>query len=97
MNVFNDMHNRSGKAYVNILYFFFQAEYGIRDTSVTGVQTCALPISLCQLARVLGGAQAACNAAVGLSHKPSGSGGFCTLDFDLGPRAPLSHPAASPA
>src|SRR5437762_13713043 len=27
------------------LYFFFQAEDGIRDTSVTGVQTCALPIS----------------------------------------------------
>src|SRR5437764_1316048 len=26
--------------------FFFQAEDGIRDTSVTGVQTCALPISL---------------------------------------------------
>src|SRR5215210_8340734 len=27
-------------------FFFFQAEDGIRDTSVTGVQTCALPISL---------------------------------------------------
>src|SRR5437762_4786582 len=26
--------------------FFFQAEDGIRDTSVTGVQTCALPISV---------------------------------------------------
>src|SRR5437879_7904054 len=26
------------------LFFFFQAEDGIRDTSVTGVQTCALPI-----------------------------------------------------
>ena len=26
--------------------FFFQAEDGIRDTSVTGVQTCALPISI---------------------------------------------------
>src|SRR5437763_11830358 len=25
-------------------YFFFQAEDGILDTSVTGVQTCALPI-----------------------------------------------------
>src|SRR5438093_7008432 len=30
-------------------FFFFQAEDGIRDWSVTGVQTCALPIS--QLAR----------------------------------------------
>ena len=28
------------------VFFFFQAEDGIRDTSVTGVQTCALPIYL---------------------------------------------------
>src|SRR5437762_6359063 len=28
-----------------VFFFFFQAEDGIRDTSVTGVQTCALPIS----------------------------------------------------
>ena len=27
------------------LFFFFQAEDGIRDSPVTGVQTCALPIS----------------------------------------------------
>src|ERR1017187_10894638 len=27
-----------------VSWFFFQAEDGIRDTSVTGVQTCALPI-----------------------------------------------------
>src|SRR5699024_11559303 len=27
--------------------FFFQAEDGIRDRNVTGVQTCALPISTC--------------------------------------------------
>src|SRR5436190_17153257 len=27
-------------------FFFFQAEDGIRDHCVTGVQTCALPISL---------------------------------------------------
>src|SRR5436189_1299328 len=27
-----------------VVVFFFQAEDGIRDTSVTGVQTCALPI-----------------------------------------------------
>src|SRR5882762_10418186 len=27
-----------------IFFFFFQAEDGIRDSSVTGVQTCALPI-----------------------------------------------------
>src|SRR5436305_7131591 len=27
------------------IFFFFQAEDGIRDADVTGVQTCALPIS----------------------------------------------------
>src|SRR5437868_9021351 len=30
-------------------FFFFQAEDGIRDRNVTGVQTCALPISIRQL------------------------------------------------
>src|SRR2546430_12989471 len=29
----------------SVLSFFFQAEDGIRDLTVTGVQTCALPIS----------------------------------------------------
>src|SRR5688500_19160539 len=28
-----------------MVYFFFQAEDGIRDYKVTGVQTCTLPIS----------------------------------------------------
>src|SRR5256886_10070794 len=27
-----------------VIFFFFQAEDGIRDLTVTGVQTCALPI-----------------------------------------------------
>src|SRR5256885_5397254 len=29
---------------LNKIFFFFQAEDGIRDYKVTGVQTCALPI-----------------------------------------------------
>src|SRR5260370_41200253 len=29
---------------MDFCFFFFQAEDGIRDSSVTGVQTCALPI-----------------------------------------------------
>src|SRR5207244_10576054 len=29
-----------------VMFFFFQAEDGIRDDLVTGVQTCALPIYL---------------------------------------------------
>src|SRR5256885_5301944 len=31
-------------------FFFFQAEDGIRDYKVTGVQTCALPISAAMIA-----------------------------------------------
>src|SRR2546430_870389 len=39
-------------------FFFFQAEDGIRDLTVTGVQTCALPISaLIMLAGIYYGAQ----------------------------------------
>src|SRR2546430_5734472 len=30
-----------------LFFFFFQAEDGIRDLTVTGVQTCALPILSC--------------------------------------------------
>src|SRR3712207_7570591 len=30
---------------LQVFFFFFQAEDGIRDIGVTGVQTCALPIS----------------------------------------------------
>src|SRR5207249_6534309 len=33
-------------------FFFFQAEDGIRDRNVTGVQTCALPISRSRSSRV---------------------------------------------
>src|SRR3989441_5045423 len=35
-------------------FFFFQAEDGIRDKLVTGVQTCALPISLAVVQETLG-------------------------------------------
>src|SRR2546430_5382325 len=34
----------SGSYVCCVLFFFFQAEDGIRDLTVTGVQTCALPI-----------------------------------------------------
>src|SRR6266496_659548 len=32
--------------WLSVVFFFFQAEDGIRDLYVTGVQTCALPISI---------------------------------------------------
>src|SRR5690606_40517771 len=43
-----DLHCR------HLLRFFFQAEDGIRDFHVTGVQTCALPISRKPAARAAG-------------------------------------------
>src|SRR5207244_6602067 len=43
-------------AYLLRYVFFFQAEDGIRDDLVTGVQTCALPISM----RDRGGLACAC-------------------------------------
>src|SRR5256886_5718498 len=44
------------------LFFFFQAEDGIRDLTVTGVQTCALPIFLAPAAvERLGGASPQCD------------------------------------
>src|SRR5689334_24955162 len=38
------MHRYRDVEYRTIFFFFFQAEDGIRDGTVTGVQTCALPI-----------------------------------------------------
>src|SRR5256885_9398402 len=38
--------NLDGMGDLGGLFFFFQAEDGIRDYKVTGVQTCALPICL---------------------------------------------------
>src|SRR5262249_60019396 len=40
-----ELHWRQRMILRRALFFFFQAEDGIRDWSVTGVQTCALPIS----------------------------------------------------
>src|SRR2546430_10221063 len=38
------MSPAEGQQSMYIFFFFFQAEDGIRDLTVTGVQTCALPI-----------------------------------------------------
>src|SRR5687767_16037307 len=42
---------------MNFFIFFFQAEDGIRDKLVTGVQTCALPISLATAAADTAGSE----------------------------------------
>src|SRR5437870_9354155 len=40
------MHGVFANAIRSVEFFFFQAEDGIRDGHVTGVQTCALPIAM---------------------------------------------------
>src|SRR5216684_7486690 len=47
-------------------FFFFQAEDGIRDVAVTGVQTCALPISRFASASVI----AITCSAMGAAYAP---------------------------
>src|SRR5207302_7251600 len=48
-----------------VLFFFFQAEDGIRDFHVTGVQTCALPISALKTIELLERELVANSAEVG--------------------------------
>src|SRR5260370_21062209 len=60
---------------VDLVFFFFQAEDGIRDSSVTGVQTCALPIcsrkrSLC---KVPSREKSACRIPVFAGHSRAAS------------------------
>src|SRR3712207_7720180 len=50
-------------------FFFFQAEDGIRDIGVTGVQTCALPILAMELARVTEAAALAAGRWIGRGDK----------------------------
>src|SRR5690348_17520122 len=60
---------------LSVIFFFFQAEDGIRDGRVTGVQTCALPIYFdelgCHLALTEGAAAAPrCQILPGLRPRP---------------------------
>src|SRR5258708_34364720 len=61
----------------DIFLFFFQAEDGIRDDLVTGVQTCALPI--CEVADLNAGHLAA--QVVDPSGNPAGKPH--TIEFEL--------------
>src|SRR5690606_40667635 len=54
--------------------FFFQAEDGIRDFHVTGVQTCALPISSAPVAR--NGRRQRCSSRSAGSCRSSSYGRF---------------------
>src|SRR2546426_9325184 len=54
-------------------FFFFQAEDGIRDYKVTGVQTCALPILSCEdMAGQFAGQRGLLLLQLGLDHGVAG-------------------------
>src|SRR6266487_5909710 len=52
-------------------FFFFQAEDGIRDGRVTGVQTCALPICEQVIVHLVSGTVGSLTAQVLLEQRPS--------------------------
>src|SRR5690348_17403418 len=80
------------------LFFFFQAEDGIRDGRVTGVQTCALPIW--RRLRRAHGCSCRADLARVLTHRTSsfvvstacsGIGGVASFTWDLPRRARRSE------
>src|SRR5207245_8758573 len=74
-------------------FFFFQAEDGIRDATVTGVQTCALPIYLPPAA---GSRREAPRGVV--SHRDPAAGGRsqCPPPTQRGDRGTWPHPGGEP-
>src|SRR5258706_6531953 len=74
--------------------FFFQAEDGIRDWSVTGVQTCALPISIRRLP--IRTASSACPSALLISgaHKINNALGQALLAVRMGKRRIVAETGA---
>src|SRR5256886_10784529 len=81
-----------------MFFFFFQAEDGIRDLTVTGVQTCALPISC--VSWLLGGSIRPPPVHFPVTHCAGGGvnqklGRFgAMLTFGWSVHAPASSPAA---
>src|SRR2546427_4523424 len=59
-----------------LFVFFFQAEDGIRDLTVTGVQTCALPISGTRASPVASGSFSLTNGSIGEFRMPFVDGSF---------------------
>src|ERR1022692_3128845 len=76
-----------------LFFFFFQAEDGIRDYKVTGVQTCALPISSACPPTIVGtgfGFSNSLTAARRRQATPSDHGQL------LGPQGPRGADVAGP-
>src|SRR2546430_3790263 len=83
----------STRGFIRRTYFFFQAEDGIRDLTVTGVQTCALPIFAAQKADetrkvslVGGGSGIRTHGTLSRTHAFQA----CALSHSAIPPAPLS-------
>src|SRR2546430_6430040 len=75
-------------------FFFFQAEDGIRDLTVTGVQTCALPISCTSRNGCIRTCRMYCSRLIRLAAR---SNWLATMDFpdivrDDGPVAVTAPP-----
>src|SRR6266511_601273 len=80
--------------FLMFMFFFLQAEDGIRDVHVTGVQTCALPIS--------GAARMYASSATTAGNRPltsSGARGPCTASTATSGRGTTctSPPSSAPA
>src|SRR6266542_7036160 len=73
-------------------FFFFQAEDGIRDATVTGVQTCALPISR----RSAGAPRALPGTATALSWGSSAASWLCSGTTGSTPGCPPSWRTTPP-
>src|SRR5205807_3325129 len=75
-----------------VIIFFFQAEDGIRDYKVTGVQTCALPIfrlilvcsTACWNLQVDGGKVWLSKSGIGISRRASDAHDGCYSESDCG-------------
>src|SRR5256885_4034850 len=77
---------------VRWVFFFFQAEDGIRDYRVTGVQTCALPILVAQTCDRAGCGFSAC--ATPAAPVPADRwGGLKPLDASIPDCTALTGPA----
>src|SRR2546427_8424232 len=70
-------------------FFFFQAEDGIRDLTVTGVQTCALPICDCDTLASSNRPSCRCSAREKRLGRP-GTGGRRPLHY-LASRIPINR------
>src|SRR6266508_3699013 len=83
------------------MFFFFQAEDGIRDGHVTGVQTCALPI--CQASGVLGSRRRRLDASLWVQMRtlwsrlvaPDGDGRYSLANFSKNDGNVPTKPAAT--